>query len=204
MTIADSRLSKNRLSALMDGIFAIAMTILILGVTPPSTVENITQPQVINYLISIIPEYVSFIISFLIISILWLNSHAQFKYINNINSSYLWLSIYELIAIVSIPLTTAIFTSYGNFTIGTVPFNINLLVIGIINVTKWNHLVKNNLLIPDISKEEINTISKSKKKLYNHSYNKYDCFCFYTSLLWTCIFLNFYTNTFEIINLKKI
>ncbi|BBL61755.1 hypothetical protein MARBORIA2_18580 [Methanobrevibacter arboriphilus] len=163
MTIVDPRLSKNRLSALMDGIFAIAMTILILGVTPPSNVGNITQPQVINYLISIIPEYISFIISFLIISILWLNSHAQFKYITNINSSYLWLSIYELIAIVSIPLTTAIFTSYGNFTVGTIPFNINLLVIGIINITKWNHLVKNNLLIPDISKEEIDTISKSKK-----------------------------------------
>ncbi|MEA4957973.1 hypothetical protein SDC9_21236 [bioreactor metagenome] len=163
MDVADSRLSKKRLSALMDGIFAIAMTILILGVTQPSDLGVITQTQVMKYLINIIPEYISFIISFLIISILWLNSHAQFKYINNINSSYLWLSIYELIAIVSIPLTTSIFTSYGDFTIGTIPFNLNLLAIGIINFSKWNHLVKNDLLIPNISKDEIKTISKSKK-----------------------------------------
>ena len=80
-------LSKNRIEALTDGIFAVVMTILVLDISVPqiSSHSTVAGTELLKKLFDLWPKILSFAISFIILAIYWMAHHRQFHYIKHSN-----------------------------------------------------------------------------------------------------------------------
>ena len=76
-----------RVEAFSDGVFAIAITLLILEIKVPKTGGSMTNGQLLDSLIGLWPSYFAFLLSFTAVLIMWINHHGFFKYIRTINLS---------------------------------------------------------------------------------------------------------------------
>lgn len=117
---------------MVDGIFAIAMTILVLGITPPKPGISQAQTVLVGQIVDILPEIFIFIISFLILAGFWLSHHRQFHFVRDIDSRLLWINIILLIAIVFIPFSTDVAGDYPDILIAVLLFHTNIIITGLI------------------------------------------------------------------------
>ncbi len=123
-------ISKIRLETMVDGIFAIAMTILVLGINPPKPAESQAQVILPGMVFDLIPEIFIFIIAFLILASFWLNHHRHFHFVRSVDSHLVWINIFLLISIVFIPFSTDVAGDYPEVRIAVLLFHINILIVG--------------------------------------------------------------------------
>jgi uncharacterized membrane protein len=103
-----------RVEAFSDGVFAIALTLLILQIQVPGLNNFSTNERLLNALIDLWPSYFAFILSFTAVLIMWINHHGFFKYLRKINTSFLFVNGFLLLAITFINFPTAIIARYIN------------------------------------------------------------------------------------------
>jgi len=100
--------STTRLEAFSDGVFAIAITLLILEVKIPRHEDLIQHGGLYSYLIQLWPSYLSYILSFIVIGIYWSNHHWLFGFIKRTDHVLNMLHIIFLMAIAFFPFASAI------------------------------------------------------------------------------------------------
>lgn len=98
-----------RIEAFSDGVFAIAITLLILDVKVPRGLEENTLTQV---LFAQWPTYAAFLVSFVMIGVAWLNHHYMFTYVRKIDHTMLILNLLLLLGITIIPFPTSLLAEY--------------------------------------------------------------------------------------------
>ena len=86
----DNEKETTRVEAFSDGVFAIAITLLILEIKVPKVDENITNSQLFTSLVNLWPSYFAFLLSFTAVLIMWINHHGFFKYLKTINTKFLF------------------------------------------------------------------------------------------------------------------
>jgi uncharacterized membrane protein len=102
---APFRLTSGRLEAFSDGVFAIAVTLLILNVqVPPSTAPGALPAA----LLKLWPSYATYAASFLTIGIMWLNHHALFSRLARVDRALAMLNLVLLMIVAFIPFPTAV------------------------------------------------------------------------------------------------
>jgi uncharacterized membrane protein len=104
----------SRVEAFSDGVFAIAITLLILGIKVPELDKFADNQKLYAALLNLWPYYFAFIISFVAILIMWINHHGFFKYLRKINSFFLFANGFLLLMITFINFPTAILAKYIN------------------------------------------------------------------------------------------
>ena len=92
----------NRLEAFSDGVFAIAITLLILEIKVPPA-ANLG-----NGLLQLWPSYLAYAISFVVIGAIWINHHAMFDWIDRVDQKLLLLNTLHLMFIAFLPFPTAV------------------------------------------------------------------------------------------------
>ena len=97
-----------RLEAFCDGVFAIALTLLIIDIKIPSSAEINNTADFWHVLKSIAPSVFAFILSFIIILITWVNHHNSLKLINRSSASFIYANGFLLFTVVFIPFPTAL------------------------------------------------------------------------------------------------
>lgn len=98
----------SRLEAFSDGVFAIALTLLIIDVKLPSP-ENIhSTSDFWQALQNITPSVFAFVLSFGIILITWVNHHAVLKLVNKSSASFIYANGFMLLGVVIIPFPTSL------------------------------------------------------------------------------------------------
>lgn len=146
-----SGFSKNRIEALTDGIFAIAMTLLVLGIEVPQLFPLIPLNRLFE---SLFPDIIHYVISFLALAVIWVLHHQQFHYIRFIDHTLLWLNIVWLMLVGLVPFSTSLADTYTGIKFANIPFAINILLISLLLLAQWQHAVKNrHLIIPELTKE---------------------------------------------------
>jgi uncharacterized membrane protein len=102
-------MSPGRLEAFSDGVFAIAITLLVLDihVPDPSTTADLAQQLGSQW-----PSYVAYGVSFLTIGIIWINHHAMLRRIKAIDHEILILNLLLLLCVGLLPFTTALMAAY--------------------------------------------------------------------------------------------
>ena len=140
---------KNRLETLVDGIFAIAMTLLVLSIEIPSAEFHSAMDFQI-YIISLLPKILIYFISFILLAIFWINHHVFFV-IKRVNNAILWINIIWLMFIALVPFSTSLVSRFGQYELSQIFFGLNIFVIGSLFYINWNYAVKRGY----ISKEAI-------------------------------------------------
>ena len=102
----------SRLEAFCDGVFAIALTLLIIDIKIPSTERIDTTNDLWLALKHILPSIFAFVLSFIIILITWANHHGGLKLINRSSAAFIFANGFLLLTVVFIPFPTALMGEY--------------------------------------------------------------------------------------------
>jgi uncharacterized membrane protein len=97
-------LNKNRVEAFCDGVFAIAITLLVLTIAQPSDYTRLTHQLTQRW-----PSLAAYVVSFMIIGIMWVNHHTVFTQLQRIDRAMFYLNVLLLMTIVFIPYPTEVF-----------------------------------------------------------------------------------------------
>ena len=106
-------LAVDRLAALTDGVFAIAITLLSLDVVVPTIRDAASGSDLIDALIDQWPSYLAYTVTFFLIGAYWINHHRMFNLLRGVNHTFLILNIFFLMAIAIIPFPNAFLAEYG-------------------------------------------------------------------------------------------
>lgn len=104
---ADGYLGTERLLAFSDGVFAVAITLLVFDLMRPSVEHGLVYA-----LARLWPHYLSFALSFLLIGIIWANHHHIFTHVKRANHTFLMINVIFLLWVVFIPFPTALLAEY--------------------------------------------------------------------------------------------
>lgn len=97
-----------RLEAFCDGVFAIALTLLIIDIRLPSGGSIRTTPEFWRALQQLTPSVFAFLLSFGIILITWVNHHATLKLVRKSSAPFIYANGFLLLTVVFIPFPTAL------------------------------------------------------------------------------------------------
>lgn len=100
--------SNARLETFCDGVFAIAMTLLIIDIKVPATEGIGSTAEVWRALQHLIPSVFAFLLSFVIILITWVNHHGTLKLVQKSSSAFMYANGFMLLTVVFIPFPTSL------------------------------------------------------------------------------------------------
>jgi uncharacterized membrane protein len=100
-----------RLEALSDGVFAIAITLLVLDLGVPAR-EELDQGGLGAALAHQWPAYFAYLVSFLVIGIIWVNHHTMFSKVNLVDRPVLFANLALLLVVSVIPFRTRLLGEY--------------------------------------------------------------------------------------------
>jgi uncharacterized membrane protein len=101
----------NRLESFSDGVIAVAITLLVLAIVPP-TLNNSSEHSLIYELGKDWPHFAAYVISFLAIGIIWINHHAMIQRLERADHSILILNLILLMTIAILPFATDLMATY--------------------------------------------------------------------------------------------
>lgn len=127
-----------RLTFLVDGVFAITMTLLVLELRPPETgIENLATS-----LLSMLPRLYIYLIAFYSIANHWVVHQRMFRHITSADTTMLWLTILGLLFITLIPASTAIVGRFPGEQLAVACFSVNSFFLALTNWFFWTYVVK--------------------------------------------------------------
>ncbi|QPM68519.1 TMEM175 family protein [Atribacter laminatus] len=146
-------LASDRIQALTDGIFAIAMTLMVLSIDLPKSVDEIDPNSLGKYLLSLKPDFIHYAMSFILLALFWVDHHQQFYYIKKINRKILWINIFNLLFVALFPFSTSLMGDYPNQPVAAVFFISNLLLISLFLSWNWSAATSHSDLVdPNLDK----------------------------------------------------
>lgn len=100
-------MNKGRIEAFSDGVIAIIITIMVLELHIPELKGSFTQQDIWSEFYELAPKLLAYLLSFIVVAILWINHHALFDRIPHSTSKLIWYNAFLLFAMSLIPLPTA-------------------------------------------------------------------------------------------------
>ncbi len=149
-----------RIETLVDGIFAIAMTLLVLSLTVPVLTGPVSDATMTSVLLGLWPKFIVYGFSFILLAIFWSANHAQFYHIIRIDKTLLWITLIWLLFVALVPFSASLNGEYGNLKSASVFFGLNMFFIGILLFLIWYYATQKNLIKDDLSLEDVKSIRK--------------------------------------------
>ena len=142
----------NRIESLTDGVFAIAMTILIFDLK--SSVTGQGDSGLLTYLASITGNFISYIISFFLLAMFWFRYHKQLHRIVRTDDGLVWLNICFLFTITLVPFTAYLYGAYFGARLASLIYSANIIAVGLFQLLHWMHAVRKDMVDPRVTPEE--------------------------------------------------
>lgn len=149
-----------RIETLVDGIFAIAMTLLVLNLSIPQLTGPVQDPNLQALLIKLLPKLFTYALSFVLLAIFWRINHNQFYYIKKVDTPLLWITILWLMFVALVPFSTSLTGEYGHLQSAQIFFDLNLLAIGLLSALTWYYATEKKFTNKKLSLEDINRFRK--------------------------------------------
>jgi uncharacterized membrane protein len=129
----------NRLEALTDGVFAIVMTLLVLDLSITGISQSSVQAELPRRLLESWPAFLAYLMSFIILGMIWISHHRMFHYIKRSNPMLMWMNIIFLMFVALVPFSTRLMGDYLWTQVPFVIYGINLILIFIMRLALWNY-----------------------------------------------------------------
>jgi uncharacterized membrane protein len=135
----------SRIEAFSDGVFAIAITLLILEIKIPHRDQGSLAAGLLHQW----PSYLAFLLSFAYIGIMWINHHRMFTHIKRSNDVLLILNLLLLLGVTAVPFPTALLAEHlggPDQRTAALIYNATFVVIAIAFNLLWRYAVSRRLL----------------------------------------------------------
>jgi uncharacterized membrane protein len=155
-------LGKGRIEALTDGIFATVMTVLVLSLSIPTitSASSSTPFDIYTYVFNLGPLVLSYVLSFLTLSVFWVRHHNFFHFITRVDSAFIWLNIVFLLTIGFIPFSTELIGRYSMYELSTIIYGADLIAIGICMQAIWFYSTRHKLVSEGLQEKEMSQINR--------------------------------------------
>ncbi|MFN5021296.1 MAG: TMEM175 family protein [bacterium] len=149
----------DRISFFSDGVFAIAITLLVIEFKVP-VIQHATDGLLWSSLAHMGWKLLGFVISFFIVGYYWSVHHRIFGYVNDYTSRLIWLNLLFLFSVVLLPFSSGLLGEYSSELDLHIPYGIyvlNIVLTAIMNVVLWLYISNpsKKLLTHEISPERI-------------------------------------------------
>ena len=151
-----------RLEAFSDGVFAIAITLLVLDLAVPTTQNSV------RHLLEAIgdewPGYLGYIVSFATIGALWLGHNAMTDYLDRADTTLLWLNLLLLLFVSLLPFPTRLVSEFVTTTdraerVAVTFYGLTLLIAAALLSVLWRYALHARLIRPDADDDEITLLT---------------------------------------------
>lgn len=145
--------SVERIAALSDGVFAVAMTLLVLDLRVPAIEAVHTEAGLWRALVTLSPRLVMYMMTFLTLGIFWVGQQTQLNHMDHSNRSQSWIHIAFLFAVTLTPFSTTLLAEFPKYRVALVAYWLNILLLGGVLYFSWVCALGDKLLKSDVPPE---------------------------------------------------
>jgi uncharacterized membrane protein len=124
-------LSKHRIEALTDGIYAVAMTLLVIELKLPTPETITSHGGLISAMGHLIPKFIAWLISFFVLALFWLGNHRLFQYVRHVDGKLVALCILQLGAVSLMPFASSLSGEYVMLLIAQIFYSGMMALLGV-------------------------------------------------------------------------
>ena len=135
-----------RLIFFSDAVFAIAITLLTLDIRLDTTSTTLTNDELLRSILAIGSKYLAYIISFLVIGLIWIRHHRKFRLIQRYDATLMLINLFLLMTIAFIPFPTSLISTFMNWT-ATIFYAAVMILASIWSAVLWWYASHKNRLI---------------------------------------------------------
>ncbi|MCX6120552.1 MAG: TMEM175 family protein [Ignavibacteriales bacterium] len=145
-----------RIENLTDGVYAIAMTILILGIKVPVGLDSSNETKI--FFARIFIPLMIYLLSFLILGTYWVGTHIQHHFTAKTDRILLWINILLLMIISVIPFSASLLNNYTDDKVSIIFYSINLLSASLCHLLMLYYSRKKKFLKPHVTSVVFNSV----------------------------------------------
>ncbi len=154
-------LSKSRLEALSDGVFAIAMTLLVLELKVPDVMHQHSNHDMVEQLLQLRPAFFAYVVTFLISGAFWFLHHVTFHFIRHTDRVLCWINIVFLMFVSLLPFSVGLLSHLRVHPISQFVYFGNQFAIGLLLSVHWWYAKRQHMIAPDAPANELRRINWS-------------------------------------------
>jgi uncharacterized membrane protein len=145
--------SLDRIAALSDGVFAIAMTLIVLEIRVPKLPHATSDAALWGALLTLVPRFVTYGLSFLTLGIFWNGQQTQLLYLERADRHLTWIHLAFLAAVALMPFSTSLLAEYIGLRLALLVYWLNLFPLGVILYFSWVYARRAGFVRHDVSSE---------------------------------------------------
>ncbi len=138
--------SVERLADLSDGVFAVAMTLLVLDLHAPAMEAIHSERDLAQALIPLAPRLLVYMMSFLTLGIFWVGQQTQLNAMGGSNRDLSWIHLGFLFAVSLMPFSTALMAEFIAYRLALLLYWANILLLGLVLFASWRYALRAGLL----------------------------------------------------------
>lgn len=140
------KIGPDRLNALSDGVIAIALTLLVLGIDIPSD-HDFDKDGLVSFLFKLEPSLVAYLTSFIIVAFYWILHHRIFGELKYVNQTIIILNLIFLFSISLVPFISKLKSLYRFDSVVVGIFALAHIITGVILLSIWNYMKSHTELL---------------------------------------------------------
>jgi uncharacterized membrane protein len=152
--------SVERLAALSDGIFGVAMTLLVLDLRVPASEAIHSERDLLHALIGLTPQLIMYMMSFLTLGIFWIGQQTQLNHLSRAHRSLAWMHLLFLFAVTLTPFSTRLLAEHSTYRTALLAYWFNILLLGSSLYFTWTCATKLGVLKDDMPSEVSEAIKR--------------------------------------------
>jgi uncharacterized membrane protein len=145
--------SVERLAALSDGVFAVAMTLLVLDLRAPASEAIRSEQGLWIALAALAPKFLMYMMSFMTLGIFWVGQQSQLNHLVRSDRGLSWLHLVFLFAVSMTPFSTTLLAEFTSYRVALLVYWLNILLLGVSLYASWVCAVNSGLVKDDVPKE---------------------------------------------------
>jgi uncharacterized membrane protein len=145
--------SLDRLAALSDGIFAVAMTLLVLDLRVPVVEGLHTEAALWHELGKLTPRLLTYFLSFLTLGIFWVGQQTQLNQLTRSDRNLTWIHLGFLLGVSLMPFSTGLLAEFITYRLALVVYWLNLLLLGAVLFASLGYADRSGLMKDDTTAE---------------------------------------------------
>ncbi len=145
--------SVERLAALSDGIFGVAMTLLLLELHVPAKELIHNEGDLRGALAALAPQLLVYLMSFLTLGIFWVGQQTQLNHLERSERHFTWIHLAFLFLVTLMPFSTRLLNEFINFRTALVAYWANILLLGALLYASWGRAAHAELVRSDTPPE---------------------------------------------------
>jgi uncharacterized membrane protein len=153
MSDEDVAHSAQRLVQFSDGVFTVALTLLVIDIAVPNLPAGTSPDVLTRQLWDQLPNIAAFALSFWVVGAYWLTHHRHYVFIRRYDGTLLLLNLLLLMTVCFIPWPTAVIGHFGNYFVAWVLYALSMAAMGFATAAVWFYASSRPALVDGVTPE---------------------------------------------------